>query len=316
MVRTYGADFLSNKNSSKKNNIEDGSVTGTFEEFNFNGVCVWIRNLASSEGFEDRLSNDFSMFKLHFTIRGSSHFHPLNNEQCIEVPNGYCNLYHISKINFIQKFIGERIETVEVLFTKSYLKYLFGESYEQVFDNIGNFPSGDDAHSLWKNSKMTPPKLTSFLLGITESSYSGRARESFIKAKIDCILIEFFLGKHAYFTADSNAVLPVTEYAAILKVEAYVKQNLKKHLTIDHLSSVAGLNTTKLKHEFKKVFTTTIFKYITRLRMEKAKQLVVDKNFSIAQASYEVGYTNPQHFTVAFKKTMGYLPSKLQKNTR
>ena len=78
---------------------------------------------------------------------------------------------------------------------------------------------------------------------------------------------------------------------------------------------MAGFNATKLKRDFKKVYGTTVYKYITGLRMEEAKKRIVEDHISIAQAAYEVGYSNPQHFTAAFKRTMGYLPSLLRQAT-
>lgn len=80
------------------------------------------------------------------------------------------------------------------------------------------------------------------------------------------------------------------------------------------LSTIAGLNTSKLKQDFKSIYATTIFKYITNLKMQKAKSLILDKNLSISQASFEVGYKNPQHFTVAFKKKFGILPKDISKS--
>lgn len=313
LVKSYGKDFLTKVNSTFKTCLENDSIHGTMEDLNFDGVSIWIRDLVTSDIFEERISNDFSMFKLCFTMRGSSHFSSKNVEKDIQIPQGYCNLFYFRKIKGVQKLIGDSVSTVEILFTKNYLISLLGESYVQVVKAMEGFPSNKNVSCLFEKSRKIPPKLISFLLDIVECPYSGRTRESWVKAKIDCILIELLLGKHPYLVIDSN-ILRNTNHAAILKVEAYIKQNLKKRLTIDHLSSVARLNTTKLKHDFKKVFLTTIFKHITQLRMEKAKQLVLDKDYSIAQASYEVGYTNPQHFTVAFKKTMGYLPSKLKEN--
>ncbi|NNE75795.1 MAG: helix-turn-helix transcriptional regulator [Pricia sp.] len=314
LVNTYGTDFPSQENSTKKTRHIREGINGGLESLNFNGVTILIWDSAISEPIEEHVTNDFSMFKLHIAVKGSYHFSTIRTETDFHIAEGFCNLFHFQKIKGIQNYRGERICAVEILFTKAYLKNLLGDSYTQAIENMGDFPLGENASCLWKESKRTPPKLTPFVMGIVQCPYSGRTRESCVKAKIDCILIDFFLGRHPYFAVDSKS-LSKMNYEAILEVEAYIKQNLKKRLTIDQLSSLAGLNTTKLKHDFKKIFSTTIFKHITKLRMEKAKQLILDNDFSIAQASYEVGYTNPQHFTVAFKKTMGYLPSKLKEIT-
>lgn len=103
------------------------------------------------------------------------------------------------------------------------------------------------------------------------------------------------------------------EFEKIVGIGHYIEQNLDKTLTIPELASVFGTNTTKLKHHFKTVFQTTIFKYITDVRMKHAVSLIKANEVSIAEVSHKVGYKNPQHFTAAFKKKYGYLPSKLLK---
>lgn len=303
-------DFTSKKNTIEKIHFNNTGINGTLENLKYNGVCICIRNLIVSEDFEEQVLNDFSLFKLLFSIKGSYHFSTLPLGKIIEVPQGYCNLYHLSKIRGVQKYTKKNTAIVEVLFTEDYLRDLLGESFKGLFGNRTGFLAHKNANCLWENGKTIPLKLIPFVIDILKCPYQGLARASFMKANVDCIILEFFLGKHNFIT--DQKVLPKMNYEDILKVDAYIKENLKKQLTIDHLSTIAGLNTTKLKHDFKKVFSTTIFKHITTLRMERAKQLILDNQYSIAEASYEVGYTNPQHFTVAFKKTMGYLPSKLK----
>src|SRR5690606_7818395 len=90
-------------------------------------------------------------------------------------------------------------------------------------------------------------------------------------------------------------------------VEQHIKSNLNKALTIADLAVIAGFNESKLKRDFKEAYGSTIFKYITKLRMEKAIALIRHEGLTIAEAEYEVGYNNPQHITKAFKPTLGYL---------
>ncbi|AUC77574.1 hypothetical protein CW732_18575 [Olleya sp. Bg11-27] len=45
--------------------------------------------------------------------------------------------------------------------------------------------------------------------------------------------------------------------------------------------------------------------------MEEAKLLILEEKFTIAVAAYHVGCKHHQHFTVAFKKIYGYVPSHL-----
>ena len=103
------------------------------------------------------------------------------------------------------------------------------------------------------------------------------------------------------------------EVKQIVKAEKILRNNLDKPFTIDDLAVETGINRNKLKRNFKNIFGKPIFTYLTDLRMEKAKKMLVENSMNISEIAYAVGYKNPQHFTNAFKKRFNYLPSDLRK---
>jgi len=58
----------------------------------------------------------------------------------------------------------------------------------------------------------------------------------------------------------------------------------------------------------------TFTKYLTSLRMEKAKKLLNDKNKKIINVAMEVGYTDPYYFSHCFKKYYGVSPQGYKNN--
>ncbi len=102
------------------------------------------------------------------------------------------------------------------------------------------------------------------------------------------------------------------EYEQIIKAEQLIADNLENPPTIEKLSKLTGINQHKLKTQFKLVFKEPIFSYITQLRMEKAKKLLLENDLTVSEVAYAIGYKNPQHFTAAFKKRFNYLPSSLK----
>jgi two-component system response regulator YesN len=58
----------------------------------------------------------------------------------------------------------------------------------------------------------------------------------------------------------------------------------------------------------------TFTKYLTSLRMEKAKHLLSDKNKKIINVAIEVGYTDPYYFSHCFKKYYGVSPLGYKNN--
>lgn len=78
------------------------------------------------------------------------------------------------------------------------------------------------------------------------------------------------------------------------------------------LSREVGLNEFKLRRGFKEYFGITVYDFITRLRMEKARRLLIDEQMSISEVTSVVGFSHQNNFSIAFKKYFGMPPSELK----
>lgn len=77
------------------------------------------------------------------------------------------------------------------------------------------------------------------------------------------------------------------------------------------LAHTVGTNEATLKKHFKAVYGTTVFGFLTARRMELAKALLLANELKVAVVAQEVGYKYASHFTAAFRKHFGVLPTKL-----
>lgn len=82
--------------------------------------------------------------------------------------------------------------------------------------------------------------------------------------------------------------------------------------TQKELSREVGLNEFKLRRGFKEYFGITVYDFITRLRMERAKTLLLEEELSISEISHLVGFSHQNNFSIAFKKYFGVPPSELK----
>lgn len=78
---------------------------------------------------------------------------------------------------------------------------------------------------------------------------------------------------------------------------------------ISTLARRIGINECYLKEWFRQQMGMTIGGYIRQQRMTKALELIETGRYSILKTALFVGYTNPGHFSTAFKKFYGHLPS-------
>ncbi|WP_405416066.1 helix-turn-helix domain-containing protein [Maribacter sp. Asnod1-A12] len=257
--------------------------------------------------------SDQHLIKLHFSLEGTYCYQPLKHiKYLVRIPENHCNMFYYPTTEGRDIFFKGSAKLFEVYVKPSLLQNLLGDQFEHSFSKLKNAISNSNSFVLWDKSKFIPPNIRSKINDIIQCPYKGDIRKTYLESKLTVLIIDFLLGRQTSKLSKDNVRLLNADYMALVKVEDYIRKNLKESLKIMDLAEIAGFNATKLKRDFKKLYGVTIFKYITALRMEIAKSLITQDGVSIAHAAYEVGYANPQHFTTAFKRTMGYVPSELK----
>ncbi|MWW25424.1 helix-turn-helix domain-containing protein [Algibacter lectus] len=311
LVKRFEKDFKTSGFIEQKKQIDYALVKGTLIEISINGLRILIRNV-KTEDYSVDVQHDFPFFKLQFEIEGSSFYEPLDKCQPkVYIPNAHYNLFYLPKVQGTLTYKKGHRKTLEILFTENYLKDIIGENFNEILHRFGTAISRKKPFFMWDKSQPITNDLQNHINEIVFCNYHKDLKKPYLEAKIKELLILLLAQTNDNINTDTPFNLPETDYNAILKVERYINTHLKDTLTIPELAIIAGMNTTKLKQGFKLIFSTTIFKYISCLRMEQAKKQIVEKKCTVAEAAYHVGYKHPQHFTVAFKKIYGYLPSDL-----
>lgn len=82
--------------------------------------------------------------------------------------------------------------------------------------------------------------------------------------------------------------------------------------TIVSLARRVGMNECYLKSMFRERTGEGIAGYLRRLRMQNARSLIEQGRCTVQQAALMAGYANPSHFSAAFRREHGVLPSRLR----
>jgi len=91
-----------------------------------------------------------------------------------------------------------------------------------------------------------------------------------------------------------------------------ILQTYKRPPSIKELAKQCGTNDFKLKKYFKKIYQTTIYVYVQKVRLEKANLLLRENMMSVSEVANEVGYKHQGHFSAIFFKTYGVYPKDLK----
>jgi AraC-like DNA-binding protein/ABC-type Fe3+-hydroxamate transport system substrate-binding protein len=96
----------------------------------------------------------------------------------------------------------------------------------------------------------------------------------------------------------------------------YMKTHFHDKLDMGTLSSMAKLTASSFSRSFKNIMGEPPIEYLTRLRMERAKELLSQQDYRIKEVSTAVGYDDEFYFSRIFHRTVGITPTFYMKRTR
>ena len=102
-----------------------------------------------------------------------------------------------------------------------------------------------------------------------------------------------------------NSELPV-----ITRAKEFIRENQSEDLSLGQVAKAVNTSTFYFCKMFKKVTGINFTDYLSRLRVEKAKNLLLNPNLRISEIAYEVGFQSLTHFNRVFKKLVGQAPTE------
>ena len=103
----------------------------------------------------------------------------------------------------------------------------------------------------------------------------------------------------------ANAEPPV-----INKAKQFIREHHTEDLSLGQVAAAVHTSTFYFCKLFRKVTGTTFTEFVSRTRIEKAKNLLLNPNLRISEIAYEVGFQSLTHFNRVFKKVMGESPTE------
>lgn len=97
-----------------------------------------------------------------------------------------------------------------------------------------------------------------------------------------------------------------------------LKTIIEKHLTdgdfgVEQVGSEIGLSRVQLYRKVKAITGLSPVEMLRKMRLEKARELLLTTDKTISEAAYEAGFSAPSYFTKCFKEEFGILPGDLIK---
>ncbi len=107
-----------------------------------------------------------------------------------------------------------------------------------------------------------------------------------------------------------NLIVTDSHASRVAKAIQKVRAEFRSPLGISDLASAAGMSASSFHTHFKSVTGTTPLQYQKDLRLIEARALLVDRNNTVSEAAYAVGYESPTHFSRDYSRKFGLPPSR------
>jgi len=103
---------------------------------------------------------------------------------------------------------------------------------------------------------------------------------------------------------------PVKQYKGvdIDQLMQYIHFNYSNIISLDDLSVTAKVNKTMLISIFKELYGTTPIRYVNRIRMQKAKELLVNTDTSVGEIAELIGFQSIHYFSRYFRSKENCTP--------
>jgi two-component system response regulator YesN len=95
-------------------------------------------------------------------------------------------------------------------------------------------------------------------------------------------------------------------------IKSYIEENFTESISLDQTASRFYISKEYLSKVFKATEGIGFTEYITSLRMEKAKSLILTQNIPIKEVGFMVGYVEQAHFYKKFKKYFSMTPGEMK----
>lgn len=99
----------------------------------------------------------------------------------------------------------------------------------------------------------------------------------------------------------------------IRAAKKYVQEHFQESITLEDVSAKVGFSPSYFSVLFKKETGEGFSKYLTNVRMERAKELLQETDYPVAEVCREVGYSDAKHFVQTFRKATGLNPAQYRK---
>jgi len=267
-----------------------------------------FRNVSHDLHFTGGCQIPFIM--MYFQLNGTSTF---ANNTNISVTR------QMHSLNYLPSFKLNtciRKNTVEEFFVVKVFPELLLQHFNGQDENnpLVSFCKRNDPFITLDTPQVIKPIIYQYIYDYLECPYTGALGTAYK----DNIILNLFIHQLASFTATEKEFdnvgtkLSRVDIALLNDIKTYLDQHFLDVESLQQITRKFYINSFKLKHGFKQLFSNSVMKYVDQHKMNYARTMLQQGRTDAVDLANELGYRHYNNFSTAFKKRFGFPPSAAQ----
>lgn len=253
----------------------------------------WERETTQDYDYDGMKRNEFGKYVFQYTFSGEGKIEVSGKEYGLTA--GQAFLVQIPSEH--RYFLPQNSEYWEFMYIT-----IYGNEAEKAFD----FVTEKLGPVIQFNPESAPIKL---LMSIFQEAVSRNITDAFeSSAMAYSFVMELY--RYALNIGVSTEKWPKQVERAIL----YAKKYYSNQIGLNDLVTASGLSKYHFTRLFHKTTNLTPIQYLTKIRIDKAIELLRMKDYSIDDIARLVGYSNGNYFIKVFHKRIGMSPGQFREN--
>lgn len=106
---------------------------------------------------------------------------------------------------------------------------------------------------------------------------------------------------------------PLEDLPLAARATRYIAEHQDEDISLTDVSKSVNASTFYFCKMFKKATGINFTEYLSRVRVEKAKNLLLNPNARVSEVAYQVGFRSLTHFNRVFRKLTGHSPTEYRR---
>jgi AraC family transcriptional regulator, transcriptional activator of the genes for pyochelin and ferripyochelin receptors len=209
--------------------------------------------------------------------------------------------------------VGHRQSHFSIQISQSLMNTLLGGRFQRVPYDLQAILDGCNNIDFYHYGPLTPV-MDSAIQQLLNCPYSGPLGLIYQESKA----IELIAHKLAQIESSAKSSptpnrMRLDDIERVRHARDILMRNLESPPRLFDLAAAAGTSHTQLNRCFQKVYGTSVFGFLRKMRLEEARHLLEKGGMNVTEAAFTVGYNSISSFSRAFSEHFGSSPLSFRK---